>query len=123
MTIPEEHAWNILEEIGFLVKYYKNRTIIDSANTIYFQYPLEEYILDFALINAKISIEIQGEYWHAKRTNSLNIPQLKRAMNDSLKRIKLQTLGWQLIECVPDQLNRESSKKFLEKSILTLLIV
>jgi very-short-patch-repair endonuclease len=123
LTKPEELAWRVLEDLGFQVKHYKDKSIIDYANTFYFQYPLEEYFLDFALIQAKIAIEIQGEYWHAKRTTSLNIAQLQRQINDSLKRSKLQSLGWQLIECVPDQLKRENVGKFLQTSIFNLLIV
>ncbi len=95
---PEALMSDILEEIGFIVKHYKDRNEDDPLNTVYQQYPFKRMKLDFALPHAKIAIEVDGDYWHANSTQTISAQQAKTKLRDNRKAASLKKEKWQLIK-------------------------
>lgn len=106
MTRPEQMLCHTLESIGFLVKPYHDRTVIDPLNCIYSQMQFKTRRLDFALPTAFIAIEVDGDYWHGSRQNSVTAIQLKRQMGDAMKKQDLFENGWKLLTVVASDMKR-----------------
>lgn len=123
MTKPEQKMAQILESLGFVVKPYSHRSITDRANSVYSQVPFQTMRLDFALLKAKIAIEVNGDYWHGTKTTKLNGIQLKRKLDDAHKRTRLIENGWELISYTASNLDRPRSKDRIYQLILNALDV
>jgi len=112
MTSLEQQTWTILDELGYVVKSHKQRSLIDAANTIYAEYPISRvndhtFYADFALPYAKIDIEIDGEYWHDK-------------LRDCLRDQELRSLGWRVLR-IPEYYKPELVESWLTRGIWNLL--
>lgn len=97
MTKPERITRQLLESLGFYVKPYKDRSDLDSKNTFYMETPHKNKRLDFALIDQKIAIEVNGDYWHATNKSNISHRQLKQKINDAEKKLILTKDGWSLL--------------------------
>lgn len=117
MSSFEIIAQAIFEELGFTVKSYKNKSIIDSINTLYCQYPFYNMRIDFALPFSKIAIEIDGDYWHGNLLNQFKTHQIVAKMNDNKKATLLKQQGWSLLKINSYMLN----VKTIDKCLLKLL--
>lgn len=87
MTSAENALKQILEGLGYVTKIYSARFPTDRANTIYMQVPVHKFRLDFALINAKICLEADGEWWHSGF----------KKFNDRNRDAILRNLGWRTL--------------------------
>lgn len=125
MTRPEIITQQILESIGFVVKHFPARNELDSSNTIYREIPFETMRLDFGLLNAKIAIEVHGNYWHGIMQRKVNAVQIKHKMNDTHKALLLKQKDWKLIVVQESALLKHfnSSKKKLQQRILDNILV
>ena len=114
MTEPEKKMSGILELLGFVVKSYKDREYIDRGDVIYSQASIGRYRPDFVLLWARISIEVDGKYWHRKAVNQIR---------DREKRIWFSEHGWSVITVSDwDVMNRpeQTSERILEYIFLLL---
>lgn len=105
--------------MGFTVKFFVDKSSNDSEN-IYMQVPFLSYCLDFASLDHKIAIEVDGDYWHGSVTTSLTAAQLKRKLNDSQKDEELQKAGWTLFRVPASSLNHDHMKLRLIQYIQSL---
>lgn len=119
LTKPENIFKQILENMGFTVKFFVDKSSNDSEN-IYMQVPFLSYCLDFASLDHKIAIEVDGDYWHGSVTTSLTAAQLKRKLNDSQKDEELQKAGWTLFRVPASSLNHDHMKLRLIQYIQSL---
>lgn len=103
----------LLRQIGFVVKSYDELSNIDPANVIYTQVPIRNWIIDFALLNAQIALEVDG-YWH-------NQPM--RKINDDKKDVFLRKSGWKIIRIPADLIEQfpDRARGHLRSSILRLM--
>ena len=100
ITSLEKKAWEILESLRFDVKFFSDQSIIDPANVVYAQFPVERtlgkpFLLDFALAAAKIDLEVDGEYWH--QWGKLIKVQ------DKYRDEELRSMGWKILR-LPEKL-------------------
>ncbi len=125
MNSVERKAATILSSIGFEVKPFKEKQNIDPVNTIYSQIPFKHMRLDFGLLQAKIAIEINGNYWHGLglHSTSLSCMQLQNRLNDAKKFAQLSNAGWQLISISESQLSKKSIGNLIRHLILERLII
>lgn len=121
MTKPEKITAQVLESIGFVVKSFSEKLLADPANCFYTQVPFNKMILDFALPTAYLAIEINGDYWHGSRTNSVTARQLKRKMDDEKKSKALFEEGWKLLTIVASDIERAGFANVIQKRIWDLL--
>ena len=121
----EHEACSLLRELGYAVLPYSRRSSIDPANTIYSQVPFNRMKLDFALIDAQIAIEIQGDYWHGNTATSLSVTQARNKTRDQKKMTALQNAGWKLIKVWEiDVIERpQRAAHHIKTSILNLIDV
>ena len=70
------------------------------------QYPVHSgFILDFAILNKKIAIEVDGKKWHTS----------KEAMQrDRFKDYQLKREGWKVIRIKEEEINRRFIKENVE---------
>jgi len=123
-NILEQNISLSLHDIGYIVIPYKNRTQLDPKNVIYSQVTrddLPRVRLDFALINARIAIEVQGDYWHAINEYRLNTSQLQAVTRDKYKRKLLSRKHWKLIHIHEKHLINVTVEEYLQKSIWRML--
>jgi len=123
MNKTEKQVKNILTQIGFEVKNYKEKKDFDYLNTFYSQVNFKKFRLDFALITAKLAIEINGEFWHGSRTLNINHKQLKRKISDKEKYLCLKNHNWNVIEFTDLDLKRSNIKTYLRSRIMDSIIV
>lgn len=124
MTQPEIITQQILESLGFIVKHFSARNKFDSKNTVYRETPFETMRLDFGLLNAKIAIEVHGNYWHGVMQSKVNAIQIKHKINDAHKAVLLKQKKWELIIVSESELNRlERSKEKIRQAILNNFLV
>lgn len=110
-TKPERLFKNILNSVGIGVKFpeiLKEKFNIQDDNDeqylryIYFQYPLQRYVLDFVDVDNKVAININGDYWHANPIlydhNKLGRIQSHNVRTDKNKRVFLEKLGWRVLD-------------------------
>ncbi len=121
MQSTELKAKQILQNIGFEVKPNKDRSEFDPANTVYSQVPFHSMRLDFALIHAKIAIEVDGDYWHGNAQQFLTGEQYNTKLRDSAKNKLLAKEGWRIIRIWERDLRR--SEDTLNSRILNVLEV
>jgi very-short-patch-repair endonuclease len=121
LTKPENIVKDILEEMGFAVKFFSDKSDKDSQ-VIYMQVPFMSYSIDFASLENKIAIEVDGEYWHGSSTASMTAAQLKRKLNDSNKDDELQKDGWTVFRIPASSLNHERMRSRLVQYINTLFM-
>ena len=119
LTKPEDTFKQILEEMGFTVKFFADKSPEDSE-TIYMQVPFLSYCLDFASLDQKIAIEVDGDYWHGSVTASLTAAQLKRKLDDSTKSEKLKKEGWTLFRVPASSLNHDRMRPRLIQCVRSL---
>jgi len=124
LTKPELTFKQILEEMGFCVKLFEHKTFNNlDDRIIYTQVPYGSYFLDFASLNKKIAIEIDGEYWHGSYATSLTANQLKRKINDAYKNQKLQKDGWKLFRIPATSLKNNQMKLKIIHHIKSLFTI
>lgn len=113
---------DILSRLGYVVIPYSNKSDSDPANTIYSQVPFQKMRLDFALTDAKIAIEMQGDYWHANAVTSLSSTQAKNKLRDQRKEKSLRKNGWNLIKIWERDIDDgEKVGNHIKNSILSLI--
>ena len=98
------------------------KTIIDSLNCFYTQFPFDNMFLDFALIQSKLAIEVQGEYWHGLKIN-ITPRQAEKRIQDAKKKLVLSKNNWNLIEVPSLSLDKKTIKNKIRNQILNLLVV
>lgn len=106
-TKPEIMFKEILNEVGVGVKfpdYIKEiKGVQDDCNDNYvlYQYPIQRYVVDFADVNKKIVININGDYWHANPLlyyrNNLGKLQQINVRQDKNKKIFLEKTDGKLL--------------------------
>jgi len=116
ISTTEIKAKTIIENLGFIVKSYAQLSCIDPANTIYSQVRIDQWIADFALINAKILIEIDGGYWHG---------QPLKKIKDNKRDKFLRQSGWQVIRISADMIEKfpDHASRQIYTAILSLLVL
>ena len=107
-TKPERMFKDILNEVGVGVKfsdYIKEiKGVQDDCNDNYvlYQYPIQRYVVDFADVEKKIVININGDYWHANPLlydrNNLGKLQQINVRQDKNKKIFLEKNGWKVVD-------------------------
>lgn len=122
LTKPEEIFKQILEEMGLTIKFFMDKCP-DDFECIYMQVPFLPYCLDFASLDKKIAIEIDGDYWHGSATTILTAAQFKRKLHDSNKSEKLENNGWTLFRVPASSLNHERMKPRLIQYVRSLLMI
>ena len=66
----------------------------DRGVTFASQYPLRQgYVIDFALVDRKIAIEVDGEHWHSGK---------KKQKKDRFRDYMLKRAGWKTIR-IPEK--------------------
>lgn len=118
MTEPEAITKKLLESFGFVVKHFSEKQEYDPANIVYMQVPFCSMRLDFALMNAEIAIEVNGDYWHGDNQKTLTTIQVKKKIADIKKERKLLAAGWRLVQFSASDLSSRSMPKRLLSSIL-----
>lgn len=118
---PEATFKQILEEIGFVVKFFEDKYSTEPGH-IYMQVPFMSYCLDFASLDSKIAIEVDGEYWHGSAITDLTAAQLKRKLGDFFKKEELTKEGWTLFRVPASSLNHERMRPRLIKCIQSLFM-
>lgn len=122
LTKPENTFKQLLEEMGFTVKFFADKSL-DDPESIYMQVPFLSYRLDFASLDQKIAIEVDGDYWHGSLTTSLTAAQLKRKLNDSNKSEELKKGGWTLFRFPASSLSHERMRPRLIQCIRSLFTI
>lgn len=106
-TKPEREFRNILNEIGIGVKFSDDIKDMfnlkdDDNPIIYFQYPIQRYICDFAEPISKIVFRVMGDFWHGNpllyNKNNLSKIQKYNISRDKNKKIYLNKNGWDVID-------------------------
>lgn len=125
LTKPENIFKQILEEMGFIVKFFvdKSPDNSDDSENIYMQVPFLSYCLDFASLDHKVAIEVNGDYWHGSITTSLTAAQLRRKLNDSKKSEELKKEGWILFRVPASSLNHDHMKLRLTQCVKSLFTI
>ena len=119
MTKPESIFKQILEEMGFTVKFFEDKSPDDSQN-IYMQVPFLSYSLDFASLDHKIAMEVDGEYWHSSDTTVVTSAQLQRKLHDSQKTEELKKEGWIMFRVPASSLSQDRLRPHLIQYIDSL---
>lgn len=124
-SLAEDEVCKILEELGYVVKKHSDMDKDDPPNIVYSQVPFRRMRIDFALVNAKIAIEVQGDYWHANTTTQLSATQAQNKMRDQRKENSLHKEGWRLIKLWEEDIQKrpERIRLHLHNSILKLIEV
>ena len=121
MTKPETIFKQILEEMGFIVKFFENKAP-DDSQSIYMQVPFLSYSLDFASLDQKVAIEIDGEHWHNSDTTVVTASQLQRKLHDSQKSEELKKEGWIIFRVPAFSLSQDRLKPRLIQYIQSLFV-
>ena len=116
-TKPEREFINILNGVGIGVRFpalLKQQLDIPDTGTaqytrfIFFQYPIQRYVLDFVDVDNKIAINIHGDYWHANPIlydqTKLGKIQKHNTKADKNKRIFLEHRGWTILDIWQSQI-------------------
>ncbi len=119
LTKPETTFKQILEEMGFSVKFFEDRSP-DDSESIYMQVPVLSYLMDFASPKKKIAIEIDGEYWHGSAFMSVTASQLRQKLHDAQRDEELKKEGWTIFRIPASSLDRERMKPRIIKNVQSL---
>ena len=122
LTHPETQFKEILESMGYTVKYFTDKGDDDPVKSIYMQVPISTYSLDFASLSDKVAVEIDGSYWHAKATAKLTAANLQRRLNDEERDLQLKQLGWFVFRVTADTLDHEKMTERLKFHIENLFM-
>jgi len=87
-TSAEKALKQILEALGYVVIPFTEKSPCDPANTIYSEMSLHNFRVDFALPQAQICLEADGERWHR--------PGLRR-IKDRNRDAILRSAGWKVL--------------------------
>lgn len=120
LTKPETTLKELLEDMGYLVKFFSDKAHED-ANCIYMQMPVLSYSLDFACPKRKIAIEVDGEFWHGSISTSLTANQLQRKIEDFTRTENLKDQGWTLFRVPANSLNHTRLQQRLIKYLESLM--
>lgn len=107
-TKPEREFFEILKEINVLVIFpefmidlfgIKNETLcLSPCATLYCQYPLQRYVVDFADVENKLVFAVNGDFWHANPIlyfdKKLTDIQRHNIKADKLREDYLSSKGW-----------------------------
>ena len=86
LTSLEKQAWDTLEELD--IEYVS-------------QYPTHSgFIIDFAIVDKKIAIEVDGKKWHSSKG---------ARKHDRFKDYQLKREGWRVIRIKEDEIDRLES--------------
>lgn len=94
MSTPENIFAQQLEKLGFRIA--PIRTVVDPKNTVYRQYRIEDSFFDFAIPGLRLLIEIDGEYWHARRFR-VTSKQARQAITDRRKDALAHRHRWKIL--------------------------
>lgn len=92
---------------------------IETPETEYKFHPIRRWRLDYAWINQKIGVEIQGGIWIkglSGRGGAHSLPS--NIIRDMEKDNEAQKLGWRIFKFTPQELKKGIAQNFM-KSILT----
>ena len=121
LTKPETTFKQILEEMGFVVKFFEDKSPNESGH-IYMQVPVLSYRMDFACPEKKIAIEVDGEFWHGSAFMSVTASQLQRKLHDAQQNKELENDGWTVFRIPASSLDQERLKPRLIKYVQALFI-
>lgn len=119
LTQPEATFKQILEEMGFSVKFFEDRSP-DDSESVYMQVPVLSYRMDFACPEKKIAIEIDGEFWHGSAFMPVTASQLERKLHDAQQNKELENDGWTVFRIPASCLGNERLKPRLIKYVQAL---
>ena len=119
LTKSEDTFKQILEKMGFTVKFFENKSSDDIEN-IYMQVPVLSYCLDFACPQKKINMEVDGEYWHGSAFMSVTALQLQRKLHDDQRDKDLRRDGWTVFRIPASSLSNERMKSRLIQHVQSL---
>lgn len=119
LTQPETTFKQILEEMGFSVKFFEDKSP-DDSKSIYMQVPALSYYLDFACPEKKINIEVDGEYWHGSAFMSVTASQLRQKLHDTQRDEELKKEGWTIFRIPASSLDRERMKPRIIQNVQSL---
>ncbi len=121
LTKPEETFKQILEEMGFAVKFFVDKSPEDAEN-IYMQVPCLSYRLDFASLDHRVAMEVDGEYWHGSFTShaKMTAPQFQRYWHDTQRDAEIENDGWTVFRIPASSLSNERLKPRLIKYVQAL---
>jgi len=119
LTKSETTFKEVLEEMGFTVKFFENKSPDDTQN-IYMQVPVLSYCLDFACPQRKIDMEVDGEYWHGSAFMSVTALQLQRKLHDDQRDKDLRGDGWTVFRIPASSLSSERMKPRLIQHVQSL---
>lgn len=119
LTKPENTFKQLLEEMGFSVKFFADKSPDDIEN-IYMQVPALSYCLDFACPQRKIDMEVDGEYWHGSAFMSVTASQLQRKIHDDQRDKDLRGDDWTVFRIPASSLSNERMKPRLIQYVQSL---
>ena len=122
MNIPEKITAEILQKIGFFIKPFKELSQCDAINTIYSQFKLDRFYLDFALPKQKIAIEVNGCYYHPSNS-TLTTKQIEQKLKHNIRNQYLFYSKWEPIYLTELFLQNNNCHKILLKFIFNLIEV
>ncbi len=106
------------------MKHFKDKSETD-FNTFYYQYPIENYLVDFAFPCIKLAIETDGNYWHGGYATKLTKRQAVQKIADLEKASKIMHVGWtvlrfkeQTVYSYPEEVKQE-----IKTAVLSMLKV
>jgi len=120
LTKPEHTFKQILEEMGFVVKFFEDKCS-EESDCIYMHVPVLSYSLDFACLEKKIDMEVDGEYWHGSAFMSVTALQLKRKLHDVQRTEALENNGWTIFRIPASSLDNDRMKSRLIEYVQTLM--
>lgn len=106
-TKPEQEFSLILLSMNIGVKvpdYIAEITGFKGENDgeIFYQYPIQRYVVDFVDVKRKIAINVNGDYWHANPMlydeDKLGDLQKTNIRQDKNKKIFLEKNGWKILD-------------------------
>lgn len=107
-TRPELEFKKVLNSINIGVKFpsfiKESKGIQDDSNflCLCYQFPIQRYVVDFADIERKIVINVNGDYWHANpllyKQDNLGKLQKSNVRQDGNKRKYLESIGWIVVD-------------------------
>lgn len=106
-TKPEREFKVLLNEMGLSVRFPDCiKEIFDLEDdpdaTIYFQYPFQRYLCDYAEPEKSIVYRINGDFWHANPIlyDPLNLTKIQQhnIKRDKLKKQYLESKNWMVVD-------------------------
>jgi very-short-patch-repair endonuclease len=108
---PGQHgAWN-KENKSYLENWFEEfylSELLDEKHDIQFNYSVYPYFLDFAFVDLKLDVEVDGKFHYTYETN---------IEHDKTRNETLEKLGWRIYRISIDEVNSDPNKvkkEFLE---------